>query len=181
MIIGNYYVVCRSRWTSLSGKSRRAASPNQLLFCVQCVGKIDTGLPGKRNSPSQGARPVHQIISMMISRLSIKNSHSLQSEMDFALWKKSKGGEPSWESPWGGGRPGWHIECSVPPIPLPHTMYQSTGFSKVISPTTGWHIECSVHPQPETRKRWTVGFGACVCRAISYPQPEAISTPGTEI
>uniref|UniRef100_A0A7S0LM51 cysteine--tRNA ligase n=1 Tax=Coccolithus braarudii TaxID=221442 RepID=A0A7S0LM51_9EUKA len=32
---------------------------------------------------------------------------------DFALWKKSKGGEPSWESPWGGGRPGWHIECSV--------------------------------------------------------------------
>ncbi|KAL1524602.1 hypothetical protein AB1Y20_019491 [Prymnesium parvum] len=32
---------------------------------------------------------------------------------DFALWKKSKGGEPSWESPWGAGRPGWHIECSV--------------------------------------------------------------------
>ncbi|MCJ7491451.1 MAG: cysteine--tRNA ligase, partial [Dehalococcoidia bacterium] len=33
--------------------------------------------------------------------------------MDFALWKASKPGEPSWESPWGGGRPGWHIECSV--------------------------------------------------------------------
>ena len=32
---------------------------------------------------------------------------------DFALWKRSKGGEPAWESPWGGGRPGWHIECSV--------------------------------------------------------------------
>ena len=32
---------------------------------------------------------------------------------DFALWKASKPGEPSWESPWGGGRPGWHIECSV--------------------------------------------------------------------
>jgi len=32
---------------------------------------------------------------------------------DFALWKKSKPGEPSWESPWGMGRPGWHIECSV--------------------------------------------------------------------
>uniref|UniRef100_T1KNQ3 Cysteine--tRNA ligase, cytoplasmic n=2 Tax=Tetranychus urticae TaxID=32264 RepID=T1KNQ3_TETUR len=32
---------------------------------------------------------------------------------DFALWKKSKPGEPSWESPWGKGRPGWHIECSV--------------------------------------------------------------------
>lgn len=32
---------------------------------------------------------------------------------DFALWKASKPGEPSWESPWGNGRPGWHIECSV--------------------------------------------------------------------
>ena len=33
--------------------------------------------------------------------------------MDFALWKSSKPGEPSWESPWGNGRPGWHIECSA--------------------------------------------------------------------
>ena len=33
--------------------------------------------------------------------------------MDFALWKKSREGEPSWESPWGRGRPGWHIECSA--------------------------------------------------------------------
>ena len=33
--------------------------------------------------------------------------------MDFALWKTAKPGEPSWESPWGAGRPGWHIECSA--------------------------------------------------------------------
>ncbi len=33
--------------------------------------------------------------------------------MDFALWKASKEGEPAWESPWGPGRPGWHIECSA--------------------------------------------------------------------
>ncbi|MBX3307561.1 MAG: cysteine--tRNA ligase [Nitrospira sp.] len=33
--------------------------------------------------------------------------------MDFALWKSSKHGEPAWESPWGLGRPGWHIECSA--------------------------------------------------------------------
>ncbi|MEY3496732.1 MAG: hypothetical protein RJA80_955 [Actinomycetota bacterium] len=32
---------------------------------------------------------------------------------DFALWKKSKEGEPFWNSPWGQGRPGWHIECSA--------------------------------------------------------------------
>lgn len=33
--------------------------------------------------------------------------------MDFALWKSAKPGEPAWESPWGNGRPGWHIECSA--------------------------------------------------------------------
>jgi cysteinyl-tRNA synthetase len=33
--------------------------------------------------------------------------------MDFALWKSSKPGEPAWDSPWGPGRPGWHIECSA--------------------------------------------------------------------
>src|SRR3954454_16336883 len=36
-----------------------------------------------------------------------------KSPLDFALWKASKPGEPSWESPWGPGRPGWHIECSA--------------------------------------------------------------------
>jgi len=35
------------------------------------------------------------------------------SPLDFALWKASKPGEPTWESPWGPGRPGWHIECSA--------------------------------------------------------------------
>ncbi|MDG3003814.1 cysteine--tRNA ligase [Paludisphaera mucosa] len=37
---------------------------------------------------------------------------------DFALWKASKPGEPSWESPWGPGRPGWHIECSAMSLKL---------------------------------------------------------------
>jgi cysteinyl-tRNA synthetase len=36
-----------------------------------------------------------------------------KSPVDFALWKNSKEGEPSWDCPWGKGRPGWHIECSV--------------------------------------------------------------------
>lgn len=44
--------------------------------------------------------------------LSKKNSEK-KSDADFALWKASKPGEPSWDSPWGHGRPGWHIECSV--------------------------------------------------------------------
>ena len=36
-----------------------------------------------------------------------------RSPLDFVLWKKAKAGEPSWTSPWGEGRPGWHIECSA--------------------------------------------------------------------
>ncbi|KAH3687815.1 hypothetical protein WICPIJ_001190 [Wickerhamomyces pijperi] len=41
------------------------------------------------------------------------NTSGKRSQNDFALWKGSKPGEPEWESPWGRGRPGWHIECSV--------------------------------------------------------------------
>lgn len=42
-----------------------------------------------------------------------KNLGTKRSPGDFALWKRSKAGEPYWPSPWGDGRPGWHIECSV--------------------------------------------------------------------
>ncbi|PVI04290.1 hypothetical protein DM02DRAFT_611552 [Periconia macrospinosa] len=42
-----------------------------------------------------------------------KKSTEKRSDADFALWKSSKPGEPAWDSPWGPGRPGWHIECSV--------------------------------------------------------------------
>jgi len=41
------------------------------------------------------------------------SSGEKKSQSDFALWKKSKKGEPQWDSPWGYGRPGWHIECSA--------------------------------------------------------------------
>ncbi|XP_060715063.1 cysteine--tRNA ligase, cytoplasmic isoform X1 [Tachysurus vachellii] len=47
-------------------------------------------------------------LSISADRLNEKRSQN-----DFALWKSSKPGEPSWESPWGKGRPGWHIECSA--------------------------------------------------------------------
>jgi cysteinyl-tRNA synthetase len=41
-----------------------------------------------------------------------------RSPMDFALWKTAKPGEPAWDSPWGRGRPGWHIECSAMSLDL---------------------------------------------------------------
>lgn len=45
--------------------------------------------------------------------LSMSNLQEKRNPTDFALWKASKSGEPYWESPWGKGRPGWHIECSA--------------------------------------------------------------------
>ncbi|OAL37791.1 hypothetical protein AYO20_02968 [Fonsecaea nubica] len=45
--------------------------------------------------------------------LSQKDASAKRSDADFALWKASKPGEPSWDSEWGPGRPGWHIECSA--------------------------------------------------------------------
>lgn len=43
----------------------------------------------------------------------VEVSELKRNPLDFALWKKAKEGEPSWDSPWGKGRPGWHIECSA--------------------------------------------------------------------
>ena len=43
----------------------------------------------------------------------IEVNEQKENPMDFALWKQAKPGEPKWESPWGEGRPGWHIECSA--------------------------------------------------------------------
>jgi cysteinyl-tRNA synthetase len=54
-----------------------------------------------------------QSIDQMESGARIEPSELKKDPLDFALWKKSKEGEPSWDSPWSKGRPGWHIECSV--------------------------------------------------------------------
>src|SRR5690606_36473807 len=43
----------------------------------------------------------------------IEVGEAKEDPLDFVLWKAAKPGEPSWASPWGEGRPGWHIECSV--------------------------------------------------------------------
>lgn len=55
----------------------------------------------------------HQPLEELMAGARIDVSDFKESPMDFALWKKAKPGEPFWESPWGEGRPGWHIECSA--------------------------------------------------------------------
>jgi len=65
-----------------------------------------------RNVTDYGKLSNRSLESMMAAENAI-GSDDKESPMDFALWKASKPGEPSWESPWGKGRPGWHIECSA--------------------------------------------------------------------
>ncbi len=55
----------------------------------------------------------HRNLESMMAGARIEVGEDKEHPMDFVLWKASKPGEPSWESPWGGGRPGWHIECSA--------------------------------------------------------------------
>jgi len=54
-----------------------------------------------------------QSIEDLVSGARIEVNTEKKSSTDFVLWKSQKPGEPGWESPWGMGRPGWHIECSV--------------------------------------------------------------------
>ena len=55
----------------------------------------------------------HRTLDTMRVGARIERGELKQDPLDFALWKAEKPGEPSWESPWGKGRPGWHIECSA--------------------------------------------------------------------
>lgn len=52
-------------------------------------------------------------IKEMLAGARVEVDENKRNPLDFALWKKSKEGEPYWESPWGKGRPGWHIECTA--------------------------------------------------------------------
>jgi cysteinyl-tRNA synthetase len=52
-------------------------------------------------------------LKQMMAGARVEVGEAKEDPMDFVLWKAAKPGEPSWESPWGKGRPGWHIECSA--------------------------------------------------------------------
>ncbi len=61
-----------------------------------------------------------QSIEKMQEAVRIEKDDKKKDPLDFALWKKSKEGEPFWDSPWGAGRPGWHIECSAMSMKCAH-------------------------------------------------------------
>ncbi|MGO8863891.1 MAG: cysteine--tRNA ligase [Acidimicrobiales bacterium] len=59
-----------------------------------------------------------QSLDSLRSGARVESSEEKRSPLDFALWKKAKPGEPTWPSPWGPGRPGWHTECVVMSLDL---------------------------------------------------------------
>ncbi len=65
-----------------------------------------------RKFPEYGALS-HQKPDQMLEGVRIESGEGKRDPLDFALWKKAKTDEPIWDSPWGPGRPGWHIECST--------------------------------------------------------------------
>jgi len=91
----------------------------QIIAMVQ--GLVDKGLA----YPARGSvyfrvtgladygKLAHRTLDQMMAGARIEPGEEKEHPMDFVLWKATKPGEPSWESPWGLGRPGWHIECSA--------------------------------------------------------------------
>jgi len=55
----------------------------------------------------------HRTLDGMIAGARVEIAEAKEHPLDFALWKAAKPGEPQWQSPWGPGRPGWHIECTA--------------------------------------------------------------------
>ncbi len=118
--IKNYYRDLADLGLSKADKEPRATE--NIKDMVKYISKLikkdyayvaDTGVYFSVRKLKDYGKLSGQKIEDMQNSVRIEADESKKDPLDFALWKKSKEGEPSWDSPWGGGRPGWHIECSV--------------------------------------------------------------------
>jgi cysteinyl-tRNA synthetase len=78
-------------------------------FAYNTNGDIYFSVESFKNYGALSKRPLEE----MISGARVEVDERKRNPLDFALWKASKEGEPSWDTPFGRGRPGWHLECSV--------------------------------------------------------------------
>ena len=74
---------------------------------------VDGDVYFRTNKFSEYGKLSHQPLEELQAGARISIGEIKEDAMDFAVWKAAKPGEPYWESPWGHGRPGWHIECSA--------------------------------------------------------------------
>ena len=106
-----------------------ALEPNQMPRATQHIGDMVTMIEGLIASGNAYAAEGHVLFAVdsyddygklsgrsvddMIAGARVEVAPYKRNPMDFVLWKPTKDGEPGWDSPWGRGRPGWHIECSA--------------------------------------------------------------------
>lgn len=108
----------------------QVGEPDIWLKATECIGDIENFIKGLidkghayvtekgdvyfsvESFPSYG-KLSHRNLEDAKNGVRIENDEQKRNPLDFALWKSAKDGEPYWESPWGKGRPGWHIECST--------------------------------------------------------------------
>ena len=100
------------------------APPHTCRRCSSMIGRLDrqrawpTGRQRRRvllrcaSSPATASCPARRSTSCAPASAS-RSTAGKRDPLDFVLWKAAKPGEPAWDSPWGAGRPGWHIECSA--------------------------------------------------------------------
>ena len=106
--------------TDADEKTKASEYINQIIEFVQ--GLIDKGYAYKAENGdvyyrvrkfNEYGKLSHRNVDDMLNGVRIDLEEGKEDPIDFALWKSAKPGEIYWESPWGKGRPGWHIECSV--------------------------------------------------------------------
>ena len=100
-------------------------------------------------------------INDLLSGARVEVDEKKKDPLDFALWKSAKPGEPYWESPWGKGRPGWHIECSAMSAQyLGETLDIHGGGQDLIFPHHDNEIaqSCALHDAPMARYWMHNGF-----------------------
>lgn len=108
------------------GVIRPDTEPKATEFVDQIIAMVETLIKRGHAYPASNGDVYYDVSSFpKYGRLSKRNLDDLQAgarveideikkdPLDFVLWKAAKPGEPSWDSPWGKGRPGWHIECSA--------------------------------------------------------------------
>jgi len=75
--------------------------------------EVEGGVYFSVRGSAQYGKLSNRTLDELLAGFRVEPGEHKRDPMDFALWKAAKPGEPSWKSPWGEGRPGWHIECSV--------------------------------------------------------------------
>ena len=108
-------------WTDANGLNFKKASvhPKEIINIIKTLEEkgyayaVDGDVYFRTLKFKEYGKLSHQPIEDLQSGARIAIGEKKENPLDFALWKAAKEGEPYWDSPWGKGRPGWHIECSA--------------------------------------------------------------------